>query len=171
LKNTIYLKPNLLFESIQHSLDLKLIKFNQTHLYERLNHISAEYNQLNDKKMLYDVKAERRAKLTLWFGAIYLVIQFGILARMVWWEFNWDIMEPITYFVTFGTLFTGYLFFVFTGMEYTYNNLKLRLKQRRLRALYLRYGFNWKRWNELNNEVTMMKNILKIKDGETNPVY
>lgn len=41
-------------------------------------------------------------------------VQFGILARLTWWEYSWDIMEPVTYFVTYGTAMAGYAYFVLT---------------------------------------------------------
>lgn len=41
-------------------------------------------------------------------------VQFGILARLTWWEYSWDIMEPVTYFVTYGTAMLAYAYFVIT---------------------------------------------------------
>lgn len=41
-------------------------------------------------------------------------VQFGILARLTWWEYSWDIMEPVTYFVTYGTAMAAYAYFVLT---------------------------------------------------------
>lgn len=41
-------------------------------------------------------------------------VQFGILARLTWWEYSWDIMEPVTYFVTYGTAMACYAYFVVT---------------------------------------------------------
>ena len=38
----------------------------------------------------------------------------GILARLTWWEYSWDIMEPVTYFVTYGTAMAAYGYFVVT---------------------------------------------------------
>jgi hypothetical protein len=40
--------------------------------------------------------------------------QFGILARLTWWEYSWDIMEPVTYFITYGTAMAMYAYFVLT---------------------------------------------------------
>ena len=40
--------------------------------------------------------------------------QFGFLARLTWWEYSWDIMEPVTYFVTYGTSLIMYAYFVLT---------------------------------------------------------
>jgi hypothetical protein len=41
-------------------------------------------------------------------------VQFGILARLTWWEYSWDIMEPVTYFVTYGTAMAAYAYYVIT---------------------------------------------------------
>ena len=48
--------------------------------------------------------------------------QFGILARLTWWEYSWDIMEPVTYFVTYGTAIGAYCYFVLTKQEYLFND-------------------------------------------------
>ena len=40
--------------------------------------------------------------------------QFGILARLTWWEYSWDIMEPVTYFVTYGTIMAMTAYYVVT---------------------------------------------------------
>ena len=52
----------------------------------------------------YDEQADNYGRRVLLWSGIYLAAQFSLLARLVWVEFNWDIMEPITYFVTFGTM-------------------------------------------------------------------
>lgn len=41
-------------------------------------------------------------------------VQFGILARLTWWEYSWDIMEPVTYFVTYGTTMAMYAYYCVT---------------------------------------------------------
>lgn len=41
-------------------------------------------------------------------------VQFGILARLTWWEYSWDIMEPVTYFVTYGTAMAAYAYYCLT---------------------------------------------------------
>ncbi len=41
-------------------------------------------------------------------------LQFGLLARLTWWEYSWDIMEPVTYFVGYGTTMAMYAYYVVT---------------------------------------------------------
>lgn len=43
-----------------------------------------------------------------------MATQFGVLARLTWWEYSWDIMEPVTYFITYGTAMAMYAYFVLT---------------------------------------------------------
>lgn len=50
----------------------------------------------------------------LWGGLAYMATQFGILARLTWWEYSWDIMEPVTYFITYGSAMAMYAYFVMT---------------------------------------------------------
>ncbi|VDP77398.1 unnamed protein product [Schistosoma curassoni] len=45
-------------------------------------------------------------------------IQFGLLARLTWWEYSWDIMEPVTYFVGYGTSMAMYAYYVITRQRY-----------------------------------------------------
>lgn len=59
-------------------------------------------------------KAERRTTWVLWGGMAYMATQFGVLARLTWWEYSWDIMEPVTYFITYGTAMAMYAYFVLT---------------------------------------------------------
>lgn len=41
-------------------------------------------------------------------------VQFGVLSRLTWWEYSWDIMEPVTYFVTYGTTMAMFAYYVLT---------------------------------------------------------
>ncbi len=61
-----------------------------------------------------EVKAEKRTRLLSWIGLGMMGLQFGILARLTWWEYSWDIMEPVTYFVTYGTTMAMFAYYVCT---------------------------------------------------------
>lgn len=58
--------------------------------------------------------AQRKGTIMSWVGLGLMSVQFGILARLTWWEYSWDIMEPVTYFVTYGTAMAAYSYFVLT---------------------------------------------------------
>ena len=41
-------------------------------------------------------------------------LQFGFFARLTWWDYSWDIMEPVTYFVGYGSSMLFFAYFVLT---------------------------------------------------------
>lgn len=64
--------------------------------------------------------AVRRSNWLAWAGLGLMSVQFGILARLTWWEYSWDIMEPVTYFVTYGTAMAAYSYYVLTKEVITF---------------------------------------------------
>lgn len=59
-------------------------------------------------------KALKRTTGLAWVGLGLMSLQFGVLARLTWWEYSWDIMEPVTYFITYGTSVAMFAYFVLT---------------------------------------------------------
>lgn len=47
-------------------------------------------------------------------------------------------MEPVTYFITFGTAILGYLYFVITKREYTFSDLRESIIFKRMFKLYVK---------------------------------
>lgn len=66
------------------------------------------------KRQSIDLVANRQTDMLTWVGLGLMSVQFGILARLTWWEYSWDIMEPVTYFVTYGTAMAVYAYYVLT---------------------------------------------------------
>ena len=127
-------------EELQKISDVKLLV---SQLYEALNieefQLSREQELASElellKKELEPLEAQRseilrhadeRTSTITWVGLGLMSIQFGILARLTWWEYSWDIMEPVTYFVTYGTAIAGYAYFVMTRQEFLYQEAKDR---------------------------------------------
>lgn len=68
----------------------------------------------SQQRKLLEKRAEVRTSVLTWVGLGLMSVQFGILARLTWWEYSWDIMEPVTYFVTYGTAMATYAYFALT---------------------------------------------------------
>ena len=56
-----------------------------------------ELAPLEDSRKMLAAHAERRTQNLTWLGLGLMSVQFGILARLTWWEYSWDIMEPGKY--------------------------------------------------------------------------
>jgi len=160
MKGRIYLRTDRVSKVLEECLQLKFITSQVPILQKELDQILPLYLPLNEKKLQLDARANRRAIWWMRGALVYLVLQFSILARMVWIDFNWDIMEPITYFVGVFTLLGGFSFFVLYGQDYTYNALQKRQQMLALRRLYISEEFNWKKWNKLHHRVQTLLQLL-----------
>ena len=54
----------------------------------------------------------RRTRIYLWTGLAFLIVQWGMLARLTFWELSWDVIEPITYFLGSGSTILFYCYFM-----------------------------------------------------------
>ena len=79
-----------------------------------LEKVQAELVPLEEKALELGLFASKRTNTMAWVGLGLMSVQFGILARLTWWEYSWDIMEPVTYFVTYGTAMLTYAYFAIT---------------------------------------------------------
>jgi len=120
---------------------------------QQLEELKKEFYSLSQNKKILDVKAEKVANLTIWAGLGFLVVQWCVLARLTWWDFNWDVMEPVTYFITFGTAVLGYAYFTATKNEPQFTDLRDRIISKRMFKNYLKAGFNVDRYYDLRYEL------------------
>lgn len=58
--------------------------------------------------------AEFHSSRTLWTGVALLSVQGGALAWLTWWVYSWDVMEPVTYFLTYCTSIGVFSYYVLT---------------------------------------------------------
>ena len=86
----------------------------ERYLMAELEKLQLELKPMEDIKAEIDRKSAQRTNIVVWGGLGYMAFQFGLLARLTWWEYSWDIMEPVTYFVGYGTAMACYAYFVLT---------------------------------------------------------
>ena len=58
-----------------------------------LEMLQKELEPLEEQRAEIVGHAEERTCSVTWLGLGLMSIQFGILARLTWWEYSWDIME------------------------------------------------------------------------------
>ena len=94
---------------------------------QELEKLKLELKPLDDLKTEIDRKSAQRTTAVVWGGLGFMALQFGLLARLTWWEYSWDIMEPVTYFVGYGTAMAAYAYFVLTRQVRTSSHVQLTL--------------------------------------------
>lgn len=59
-------------------------------------------------------KSAKRTTYLSWGLLAYMCAQAGFFARLTFVNYSWDLMEPITYFVTYTTSILCFAYFVIT---------------------------------------------------------
>lgn len=107
------------------------------------------------------MKAHRRTEILTWCGLGFMSIQFGILARLTWWEYSWDIMEPVTYFVTYGTAMAGYAYYCITKQEYILEDVRDRQYLIAMHKKAKKQGLDLLQYNALRRQIVEVEEDLR----------
>lgn len=108
-----------------------------------------ELKRLQEKKVEIDMLAHKQVRRILWTGLGFSVLQVGLFFRLTFWEFSWDVMEPIAFFTTTTGIVVGYAYFLFTSRDPTYQDLMKRLFLSRQRKLFMKHNFDVDKFTEL----------------------
>ncbi|KAF2077208.1 hypothetical protein CYY_001462 [Polysphondylium violaceum] len=163
LQSTVFIKPGHIYQSLYHILDLENKGVGLDKLIEAKKNEIATLKQtikpLEEKKQIIDAKAHRRATIIIYSGLGYCFIQAAALGRLTWWDLSWDIIEPVSYFLTFATVLIGYTYFTITKTEFSYEALNNRLFTKRQSKLMKKYDFPLE-------EYTRIKNLIEKREKE-----
>ncbi|XP_063291177.1 calcium uniporter protein, mitochondrial [Pelobates fuscus] len=127
----------------------------------RLEDLRGQLEPLEKVRLEISRKAEKRTTWVLWGGMAYMATQFGILARLTWWEYSWDIMEPVTYFITYGSAMAMYAYFVLTRQEYIYPDARDRQYLNFFHKGAKNTSFDIEEYNRLKNAIAQAELDLK----------
>ncbi|KAJ7097293.1 hypothetical protein B0H15DRAFT_961655 [Mycena belliarum] len=101
-------------------------------LRRRLAYVERELKKMEEMKHACDREARH-----VW----------GTVARLTFWDYGWDVMEPITYLSGLSTIW-----FLYQGCEVSYSSVLDRSISARREALYKTRGFDIERWMDLDYE-------------------
>ncbi|XP_060525828.1 calcium uniporter protein, mitochondrial [Cylas formicarius] len=139
-------------------------------LLAQMEALQQEIQPLEEKRLELELVAHKKNNWLVWAGLGLMSAQFGILARLTWWEYSWDIMEPVTYFVTYGTAMACYAYFVLTKEEYVLTDIKDRQHLLVLHGKAKKLGVDLDRYNHLKDEIhkieyqlRKLRNPLKLR--------
>ncbi|XP_041032216.1 calcium uniporter protein, mitochondrial isoform X1 [Carcharodon carcharias] len=130
-------------------------------LQRRVEELNAQIEPLEKVKLELARRAEKRSGWVLWGGMAFMATQFGILARLTWWEYSWDIMEPVTYFITYGSAMAMYAYFVVTRQEYIYPDAKDRQYLHFFHRGARKTKFDIEKYNQLKGAIAQAELDLK----------
>ncbi|KAK6234478.1 Calcium uniporter protein [Theobroma cacao] len=143
-RDKVYLHPDKVVDLVRRAVPLALTPEDDP--------IRDELKRLQEKKEEIDVLAHKQVRRILWTGLGLAVVQVGLFFRLTFWEFSWDVMEPIAFFTTTTGIVIGYAYFLFTSRDPTYQDLMKRLFLSRQRKLFKKHNFDVGRLKELHKK-------------------
>lgn len=130
-------------------------------LLGRLDSIKQQLSPLEEMKAQIAGRAESQASRALWGGMALLSVQGGALAWLTWWVYSWDLMEPVTYFITYATSISVFSYFLLTKQDYVYPDAKDRQFLHYFYKGARRQRFDVERYNELTGQLAEVKEDLR----------
>ncbi|KAJ3615347.1 hypothetical protein NHX12_018914 [Muraenolepis orangiensis] len=136
-------------------------------LLERLDSLKQQLSPLETVKAELARKAESQSSRALWGGMALLSVQGGALTWLTWWVYSWDVMEPVTYFITYGTSLGVFAYCVLTNQDCVYPGAKDRQFLNYFYKGAKKTRFNVEKYNDLRDELTQVQDDLNRLQSST----
>lgn len=130
-------------------------------LLERLDNLKQELSPLEKMRAQLSHTADFRSSRVIWTGMALLSVQGGALTWLTWWVYSWDVMEPVTYFITYATSIGVFIYYVLTKQDYLYPDAKDRQFLRYFYKAASQNNFNVEKYNELKDEMAEVEEDLR----------
>uniref|UniRef100_U3IRT9 Calcium uniporter regulatory subunit MCUb n=1 Tax=Anas platyrhynchos platyrhynchos TaxID=8840 RepID=U3IRT9_ANAPP len=130
-------------------------------LLQKLDHLKEQLMPLEQMKAKIMDSADAKTSRLLWVGLALMSTQGGALAWLTWWVYSWDIMEPVTYFITYGSAMAFYAYFVLTKQDYLYPDVKDRQFLHYFYRKSKAKRFNVEQYNKLKEDVAEAEESLR----------
>ncbi|VDN54619.1 unnamed protein product [Dracunculus medinensis] len=129
--------------SLHASLNINEFKLERERiLLQKLEEINDELKILEKVKLEIEIECKAHSERIMWTALIFMCLQAGFFARLTWWEYSWDIMEPITYFATFATAIASFAYYLYTKQSSEISDMKNRYYIIRFHKLAVKKNFD-----------------------------
>jgi len=131
----------------------------------QLEDLKVQLAPMENIKLHMENNIHRKTNVLTWAGLGLMGVQFGILARLTWWEYSWDIMEPVTYFVTYGTAIAAYAYFAVTKQDFVLPDVKDRSYLQTFYRRSKKNGLDVEKYNALRDtQAELEEDLRRLRD-------
>eukprot|EP00760_Papus_ankaliazontas_P027623 PhM_4_TR3407/c1_g1_i1/m.83332/K20858/MCU; calcium uniporter protein, mitochondrial len=126
-------------------------------LVSQLAEKRVELAKLKVTKAAIDAQAEKSPDRVALLTFLFLAAQWAVLFNWVFITFDWNLVEPITYFIGYTVVWLSIVHYYATGQEYTYDNVRQALADRKRRSLMKKANFDLDAFLKLDADVKTLE--------------
>ena len=122
---------------------------------ERLQELE---KKLSFKEKELDEEASKKPDMVARFTLLYLTAQSVVLYYWVYSRFDWCLCEPITYLLGTAVTWMALGYYIFTGTDYDWDNLRSRwMRKEQEQIYYAKFNVNVDEVEELKKEIALLE--------------
>lgn len=145
LADTLFIKPKEVWGALHRTLDL--MTPHEIAAATPKDHLLAtmedEIKPMAEVKAMIEKKADASASRMMFVGLMGAVAQITLVARLTFWEFSWDIMEPVSYVLMIGQAVALHFFYQVTKSDPdSYSGLREYFRRRKFEKLAAQHQFD-----------------------------
>ena len=123
------------------------------------------YTGLKRTKDGLDAQAAKHPDRHAWGIFAYLVAQNAVLAQWTFVQFDWNLVEPITYLLGYSVTWLCTIVYFAFGKEFTYDALREHLTNNRREALYAANDFDVEQFKKIEaKSARLTAQVLRYRD-------
>ncbi|KAF8372614.1 mcu-1 [Pristionchus pacificus] len=130
-------------------------------LAKALEDAERQLEPMEQEKNRIALECDAHANRVMWGLFAVMGVQTGLFARLTWWEYSWDIMEPVTYFSTYLTVIGSAAYYLHTKQSFDYPLAKNRIFTKRFHKKAAIEGFDIDLYMAMIGRVERLREELK----------
>jgi len=163
LKDIIFLNPASLAGRIEKSLLNDQFRLPLREKIIAVEALKRKLIELESVRQDCIARSDRNAHFIATIGFVFISAQFLLFARLTWWDSDWDVMEPITWFVQANEMVVAaFAYYLFKGSEFGHLGFREGLLAWQLKKQYSKYGFSEEAYQNLSCEIAELETQISL---------
>jgi hypothetical protein len=118
-----------------------------------LKAMTAEFETMKENYEVARRRAESRSRTIVSSGLIVLCLQLAVFVRLTYYEFSWDVMEPLSYFVGLANAIMVYVYYLWNRRDFSFEAWQNSLEGKYADNHLKRSGFDLDRYIALSKRL------------------
>ena len=134
----------------------------QQELSSRAEVLTEQLRPYEEIRANLEMKAWRNTHVCIWGGLGVMGVNAGLVGYLTWFVLSWDIVEPFSYIITFGTSILFYSYFVLSRQDSNFPDARSRIFYLSFYRAARKLNFNVEKYNSMKKELSDANSRLEI---------